>query len=75
MNTKAVFSRVASPRVKIPLLVFMSEKKINLTPEKIKFFVSYMLKCGKMTHFSPSAVTTENVISRQFYDVQRVYWV
>ena len=31
---KAVFSRVAKPRVKIPLLVFMSEIKINLTPEK-----------------------------------------
>ena len=44
---KAVFSRVASPRVKIPLLVFMSEIKINLTLEKIKFSVSFMLKCGK----------------------------
>ena len=35
-------------RVKIPLLVFMSEIKINLTPEKIKFSVSFMLKCGKI---------------------------
>ena len=33
----AVFSRVAKPRVKIPLLVFMSDIKINLTTEKIKF--------------------------------------
>ena len=47
---------MAKPRVKIPLLVFMSEIpllvfmseiKINLTPEKIKFSVSFMLKCGK----------------------------
>ena len=34
-------------KLKIPLLVFMSEIKINLTPEKIKFSVSFMLKCGK----------------------------
>ena len=44
MNTK---SCIFLPRVKIPLLVFMSEIKINLTPEKIKFSVSFMLKCGK----------------------------
>ena len=52
---KAVFSRVAKPRVKIPLLVFMSETKINLTPEKIKF----CLNVEKLTYFIPSAVTTE----------------
>ena len=46
-HQKAVFARVAKPRVKIPLLVFMSEIKINLTPEKIKFSVSFVLKRGK----------------------------
>ena len=34
------------PRVKIPLLVFMSEIKIALTPEKNKFSVSFMLDYG-----------------------------
>ena len=44
---KAVFSRVTKPRVKIPLLVSMSEIKINLTSEKIKFSVSFMLESRK----------------------------
>ena len=33
-NTKSIFSRVAEPRVKILLLVFMSEIKIDLTLKK-----------------------------------------
>ena len=36
-TTKAVFSRVAKPRVKIPLLVFMSEIKNNLSLKKSNF--------------------------------------
>ena len=43
--------------MKIPLLVFMSEIKINLTPEKKSF--SFLLKCEKITYFSPSAVATK----------------
>ena len=58
----------------------MSEIKINLTPEKIKFSVSFMLKCGKNDLFQSVSrhhrkLTFFLVISRQFYDVQRVYWV
>ena len=57
----AVFSRVAKPRVKIPLLVFMSEIKINLTPEKNQIFCFfYAIIQKKLTYFSPSAVTTEH---------------
>ena len=37
MNTKAVFSRVAKPRVKKLLLVFMSEIKINRMNTKAVF--------------------------------------
>ena len=47
MNTKSCIFTSGLPRVKIPPLVFMSEIKINLTPEKIKFSVSFMLKYGK----------------------------
>ena len=39
--------KIASPLVKIPLLVFMSEIKIIFTPEKIKFSVSFMLEYRK----------------------------
>ena len=58
----------------------MSEIKINLTPEKNKFSVSFMLKCGKIDLFQSVSrhhrkLTFFLVISRQFYDVQRVYWV
>ena len=53
---------MAKPRVKIQLLVFMSEIKINLTSEKIKFSDSFteIREYGKITYFSTSAVTTEN---------------
>ena len=44
MNTKSssLFLRVA-PRVKIQVLVFMSEIKFDLTLKKIKLSVSFML--------------------------------
>ena len=45
MNTKVVFSRVAEPRVKILLLVFMSEIKIDLTLKKSNFL---FLLCFKI---------------------------
>ena len=37
LTPKAVFSRVAKPLVKLPLLVFMSEIKIDLTLKKSNF--------------------------------------
>ena len=37
MNTKSIISRVAPPLVKILLLVFMSEIKIDLTLKKSNF--------------------------------------
>ena len=66
------------PRVKITLLVFKSEIKITLTSNNIYFFYAKMWR--KKQNSSPSAVTTDFflllflVISRQFYDVQRIYW-
>ena len=56
----------------------MSERKINFTPDKIKFSVSFMLKYGKINLFQSvshrhSKLTFFLVITRQFYDVQRVY--
>ena len=45
MNTKVVFSRVAEPRVKILLFVFMSEIKIDLTLKKSNFL---FLLCFKI---------------------------
>ena len=47
MNTKVVFSRVAEPRVKIPLLVFMSEIKIDLTLKKSNFLFLLCFKIAK----------------------------
>ena len=46
MNTRSSIPRVAEPRVKILLLVFMSEiKKIDLTLKKSNFlFFFYALK-------------------------------
>ena len=63
--------------VKIPLFVFIREIKIILNRKRTFLFVSFMLKCGKNTYVSPSAVTKENVlflvITLQFYGVQRIY--
>ena len=47
MNKKAVFSRVAKARVKIPVLVFMSEIKINLIPAKNPIFCFFNAKIRK----------------------------
>ena len=43
-----VFSRVAKPRVKIPLLVFMSEIKIDLTLKKSNFLFLLCFKFAKI---------------------------
>ena len=59
---KAVFSRVAKPRVKIPLLVFMSEIKSILHQKKSNFLFLSCLNMEKLTYFIPSAVTTENYL-------------
>ena len=45
---KVVFSRVAEPRVKIPLLVFMSEIKIDLTLKKSNFLFLLCFKIAKI---------------------------
>ena len=44
MNNKSVFSRVAKPRVKILLLVFMSEIKNDLSLKKSNFLFLFCLK-------------------------------
>ena len=78
MNTKSgIFTKASSENT---TFVFMSEMKINLTPEKIKFSVSFMLKCGKIDVFQSVSrhhrkLTFSLDISLQFYDNQRVYWV
>ena len=43
-----VFSQVAEPRVKIPLLVFISEIKIDLTLKKSNFLFLLCLKIAKI---------------------------
>ena len=85
MNTEScIFTSGEATRentlVKIPLLVFMSEIKINHTPEKIKFSVSFMLICRKNNLFQSvnrhhRKLFFSLVILCKFYDVQRVYWV
>ena len=45
---KAVFSRVAEPRVKIPLLVFMNELKIDLTLKKSNFLFLLCFEIAKL---------------------------
>ena len=59
-TTKAVFSRVTKPRVKIPLLVFMSEIKKQSFTEKVKFSISFLLKnCNNLVYSNASALRTE----------------
>ena len=42
---------MAKPRVKIPLLVFMSEIKNDLSLKKIKFSISFLLKnCNNLVY-------------------------
>ena len=48
MNTKVVFSQVAELRVKIPLLVSMSEIKIDLTLKKSNFLFLLCFKIAKI---------------------------
>ena len=81
MNTKScIFTSGEAMSEKTTFGV--SEIKINLTPEKIKFSVSFMLKCGKNDLHVFQSVSRHHrkltfflVILPQFYDVQRVYWV
>ena len=44
VTTKAVFSQVAKPPVKIPPLVFMSEIKEPSFTEKVKCSISFLLQ-------------------------------
>ena len=45
-----VFSRVAEPRVKIPLLVFISEIKIDLTLKKSNFLFLLCFKIERIKY-------------------------
>ena len=60
MNTKSCILRVAKPRVKIQLLVLMSELKIILHRKKSNFLFHSCINVEILTYFSPSDVTTEN---------------
>ena len=66
--------------MKIPLLVFMSEIKINLTPEKSNLLFLSCLNVEKINLFQSVSrhhrkLTFFLVITRQFCVVQRIYWV
>ena len=51
MNTKSSILQVAQPRVKILLLVFMSEIKIDLILKKSNFLFLYALKLQLLSLF------------------------
>ena len=75
---KAVFSWVASPVENTTLVVHEWNKNPSYT-RKIKYSVSFMLKCGKNKLISVRQPSSQKinfflVILRHFYDVQRVYW-
>ena len=67
-------------RVKIPLWVFMSEIKINLTRKKINFLFLSCFYVEKNNLFQSVSrhhrkLTFFLVITRQLYDVQRIYCI
>ena len=67
MNTKSCIFTSGEATNENTAFVFMSEIKINLTPEKIKFSVSFILKCGKKVLISarkPSSQKTNFFPSR-----------
>ena len=60
MNNKSSFSRVAKPRVKIPLLVFMSKIKNDLSLKKSNILFLILLKnCNNLVYSIASAFKTE----------------
>ena len=62
MNTKScIFTSGFATSEIVPLLVFMSEIKINLTSEKIKFSVSFKLKYGKNQLISVGQPPPQNI--------------
>ena len=75
-TTKAVFSRV-----KIPLLVFMSEKKNNLSLKKSNFLFLFCLKISKTfslfqcISLQDGNTTFSLAILRQIWCFQHIYWV
>ena len=65
-TTKAVFSRVAKPRVKIPLLVFMCEIKNDLSLKKSNFLFLFCLKnCNNLVYSNAPAFRTETQLFLQ----------
>ena len=66
-HQKAIYSRVAKSQVKIPLLVFMSEIKIDLTLKKSNFLFLLCLKSIKIVYSRGSAIWTRQKVfpSRQ----------
>ena len=61
MNSKSSnFTSGEAKRVKIPLLVFMSEIKNDLLLKKVKFSISFLLKnCNNLVYSNASAYRTE----------------
>ena len=77
---KVIFSRVAEPRVKILLLVFMSEIKIYLTLKKPNFlfllcFKIAIIKFIQCVSNQDRETASFLVVLHQIWCFQRVYWV
>ena len=76
---KAVFSRVAKPQVKIPLLVFMSEIKINLTPKKsnILYITTFpvVIKCFESLLQCLHLRSTAVILFHNDPSSYKVFWV
>ena len=64
-----LLGRKASKQTNYKLLVFMSEIKTNLTPEKIKLSVSFMLKCRKNQLISAVNEKENDFFPRHFASV------
>ena len=60
MNNKSSIFTSGEATSEIPLLVFMSEIKNDLSLEKVKFSISFLLKnCNNLVYSNASAFMTE----------------
>ena len=81
MNTKScIFTSGEEATSENTAFGVLERNKFQSYTGKIKYSVSFMLKCGKINLFQSVShdhrkLTFFLVISRQFYDAQRVYWV